>query len=227
MSMSVTIDKVSALAEDGVWRAELAPSAIQRLGKAENSIGENSVLLISDPLYQSAGRELRFRLENTTVLNVGTTSRAIFLSAGQAKTGAAEEDAAASHGAEAATQGTSVGDYGPGDHKFLASLKEVPVPIRETGQELLSRIRQKFPGDLRPYDQRRFINAPDNFWGVQIQIRKQMLKISVRGVPDRFPATGLRVWLDRPPVYSAFKLERASQVDDAMRIIDHADRKGV
>lgn len=225
MSMSITIEKVSALADDGVWRGELAPSAIQRLGKAGNLIGKNSVLLIVDPLYHDAERELRFRLENMTVLNVGTTNRAIFLSAGQAKTWAAEEGAADSHGADVATQGTSLGDYGPGDRKFFASLKEVPTPIQDIGHELLSRIRQKYPGDLKPYEQRRFINTPDNFWGVQIQIRKQMLKISLRGVPDRLPATGLKVWLDRPPVYSAFKIELDSQIDDAMRIIDHADRK--
>ena len=225
MSMSITIDNVSALADDGLWRGELAPSAVQRLGSGEHTVGEKSVLLIVDPVYERDKHELRFKLENTTILNVGTSNQTIFLSTRGAIPASPIEGEATSDTVVDAIPQTSTVNYGPGDRKFLANLEELPEGMQHAGHELLSRIREKFPGDLKPYEQRRYINGPDNFWGVQIQTRKQMLKISVRGVPQRLPTTDLHVWLDRPPVYSAFKIEDVAQVVDAVQIIEHADRK--
>src|SRR5262249_47938480 len=111
-----------------------------------------------------------------------------------------------------------------GDRAFVAALAEVSDSVRAAGTELIRRIRARFPGYLKSYEQRRFFNAPANFWGVQIQVRKQMLKVWVRGTPDKFN-TRLKIWLDRPPIYSAFKIQGPPDLDDAMRIISAAERK--
>ncbi len=184
-------------------------------------------MLVDNADFREEESELRFSLGELAVLNVGQSDRALFVSTNEnAKTANVDVTPTTQEvGTVQVTESaTAIGQ--PGDRQFVDALREMPETIRQAGTEILRQVRQDFPGDLRPYPRRRFFETPDNFWGVEIQVRLKMLKFSVRGVPERFDSRKLEVRLDRPPSYSGFKVAVPQDVAEAVRIIRHADRKG-
>jgi hypothetical protein len=149
------------------------------------------------------------------VLNIGTSSRAIFVldPESEAAAGVSEPSLPPPEGA-------------PGDQAFLqASLGDPRLYVlRPLAEELLSRVRQQFPGELEHLG-RRYVESPDRFWTVAYQPRVKDLKLTVRGVPEHFVVPdGIELKEDRPG-YSTFKISRLDQIPGALSILGQARKK--
>jgi len=226
MAIKGTLDGITQLAP-GIWDGRMRWSENLRLGTPLQAIGLPTVIMVRGAEYDAGTEELRFPLDQVSVLNAGSGERAVFISAnGSVKT---RNEATPQPEAMAEPKDITVdlSKYGTGDHEFEAALSMLSDRVMQAGEEILQKIRERFPGDLKPYPRRRFFNTPDNFWGVEIQTRLQLLKFTVRGKPERFGSSSLKIWLDRPPVYSAFKVSCPDDVDEAVRIISQADRKDI
>jgi hypothetical protein len=195
----------------GVWEVELAPSDVRRLGESGKSIGAISVIALDTSPAAEAGR-ISFDAKTATVLNVGSTSRALIVDG---------------YKAPSLIDRIRLKNEVPisaGDQQFLDSLEILPEPVRDAGKSLLREVRSHFPGDLKRVAAMRFQETPDNFWFVTVQPRVESILITVRGLPERFKPSILAIMLDRRP-YSRFKVRSIKDVPEATRIIRSAIRK--
>ena len=107
-----------------------------------------------------------------------------------------------------------------GDKLFLS---ELPLDLRDLGENLLSGVRNQFPGELS-YEPRsaKFDETPEIFWTVKIQPKVKSLRVTVRGRPNNFKkSTGISLSNDRFG-YSAFVLKHKSQIRGAIDTIIQA-----
>jgi hypothetical protein len=227
----MTISGVRQL-DDRLWETSLAPRDVRTLGSCTSSVGSISVLLLRGASVDEQDGALRFPLDAATVLNIGSDHRTIIIATAPTDT-APEKDTvpkkqpiSPDHAPMPAAAARTIGLSG-GDSEFVEALKSnsLPEDLREAGEAILKRVREHFPGSLKAVGARRFQETPDNFWFVTIQPRDQSLSVTVRGLPDRFNVTSLRVVMDRPP-YSRFKVRGMSDVAEAVRVILNAVRKG-
>lgn len=216
--MLLVIEKAKLL-EEGVWSGTVDPDFLALKSNKTQPSGNYTVVIISNPDFRSQEKELRFKSDHANVVNLGAGQEAIFIQGG-----ANPKKALAQVEGEKIKRKTN-NLIGIGDEIFSQTLREVSPEIQRAGEAVLGEIRNKFQGDLKAYKQRRFFNSPDNFWGVQVQIRLDMLKFWVRGRPEIFSNPGLEIWLDRPPLYSAFKVKSMNDVDQAISIISNAQKK--
>lgn len=226
--MQVTVSGATQI-DESVWTASLLPGDVKLLGPPKSSRGLTSVVLIDHPEFRAEQEELRFVPGSLLVLNAGTGDRAIFIDGGMARRDTEHEPRPGQPDDSDATEADAfVASLGPGDRRFVDTLRELPIEVRQLGIELLRRVRREFPGDLRPYPGRKFIETtPKNFWGVTVQVRLKMFKITVLGAPDRFSFSNLDVSMDRPPSQSGFKLETMEDLDEAIKIIRHAGHEKI
>jgi len=213
MTLLMAVEGAEEL-KQGIWRLSLPPHQALMFGDCRNHQGQRSVLLVSDPKYDAHRSVLQFRIEGVVPLNIGSTSEAIAI--------ADETKEAAVKGAPA----KSPDGYGPGDRDFLRELTLLPREAQEAGKQLLERVRERSPGDLKRGLKRNFSNTPDNFWYVIVQPNAGALSITVRGQPSQFQSSSLDVKDDRPG-YSRFKLSKRSEVEEALRIISQSRRKRI
>jgi len=195
----------------GIWEVELAPSDVRRLGESGKNVGAISVIALNPAPSVEAGK-ISFDAKTATVLNVGSTSRALIIDSYKAPT---------------IFDRIKLRNEAPisaGDRQFLDSLEILPETVREAGKNLLREIRSHFPGDLKRVAATRFQETPDNFWFVTVQPRVESILITVRGLPERFKPSTLAILLDRRP-YSRFKIRSIKDVPEAVRIIRSAIRK--
>ncbi len=197
----------------GVWEAALAPSEVRRLGDGGKNIGAVSGVLLSEkPISENA--QLRFNEAHATVLNVGTTSRTLIVD-GYRPPSLLDKFLSKREGREVVSSG---------DRQFLDSLEQLPGPVREAGEGLLREVRAHFRGELKRVTAARFQETPDNFWFATVQPRAESILITVRGLPERFGSSSLKILEDRRP-YSRFKIQSMKDVPEAVRIIRGAIRK--
>jgi hypothetical protein len=212
MALSITANNAVQLAP-GIWEFQMPPHQVRFFGDCRRTEGARSILLLSGARYSSATQSLFFDAEHAVPLNVGTSSSALAVSA----------DASAD--AKLRTQVIPQdGSYGPGDREFLSLAATLPPEGYEAAQKLLHTIRSKFPGDLHRGLQRNFSNMPDNFWYVIVQPRIGGLSVTVRGEPDRFGESPLKLKRDRPG-YSRFKIVKVQDVPEAIKIIFASKRR--
>lgn len=213
MALMVQIHEASQL-DEGVWKARLSPSEIRFLDpKAENS-GPFSILLLTErPAFDRDKRSLSFNPAGVKLLNAGTSDTAILI-------GAAVNSSLPQSVEPKTTPQTSAGS---GDQKFLQSL---PPNLKDFGEELLSKVRAVFPGDLAFYPTSgKYVQAPDNFWTIRPQPRDRSFRITVRGRPEAFSNAGsLQIKPDMGS-YSSFKVERPSQIEELIRVLMQVRRK--
>ena len=216
--MKMLIEKAKIL-DVGVWRGQIDTDIITPLSKKAQTLGKYTVIMLSNPDFRRQENELRFSGNEADILNLGTTKEAIFIEGEPTHrpSPVAKEINIAVHKANNL--------IGVGDHFFHKALREVSLDVKEAGEVILAEIRKKFPGDLKAYKQRRFFDSPDNFWGVQVQTRLDMLKFWVRGTEENFLPAKLEIKLDRPPLYFAFKVKSMNDVPEAITIISMAQRK--
>lgn len=216
--MKILIEKAKLL-DVGVWKGQIDPDIIAPLSIKAQTLGKYTVIMLSNPDFRRQDNELRFSGSEADILNLGTTKEAIFIEGEPTHipSPVAKEINIAVH--------KENNLIGVGDHFFHKALKEVSPDVKRAGEEILAEIRKKFPGDLKAYKQRRFFDSPDNFWGVQVQTRLDMLKFWVRGTKKIFSHAKLEIKLDRPPLYFAFKVKSMNDVPEAISIIFSAQRK--
>lgn len=219
MAMEISIEKCSVINEL-MWKAEVSPSDIRRLGSPAHVGGVWNVLLLKEARYDPATTTLRFNPDAVTVLSVGNTHAAIMIAEGVP--GASPSMAPSTSTQVETTPREPL--LGSGDQVFLRQLAELPPETAQAGTDLLRAIRTHFPGSLRQISDRRFQETPDNFWFATIQPRDQSIVITVRGLPERYGKTQLNVVVDRPP-YSRFKIRTVHDVGEAFEIIFKAIRK--
>ncbi|HHS97355.1 MAG TPA: hypothetical protein ENK08_05570 [Chloroflexi bacterium] len=110
---------------------------------------------------------------------------------------------------------------GEGDRKFLEEARR-QIPARyELARELLFEVRRLFDGDLEAHPGRRFVEAPVNFWAVQIQPRKKRLRVFIHGGPENYNTDVFRLKRFMNS-YTEFFLESEDQVAEAIRLIKEA-----
>ena len=115
--------------------------------------------------------------------------------------------------------------YVPSMSGDLEYLRRLPDSLEAIGRELLEQVRERWPGDLRPTDQGRYVNSPDNFWTVKIQPRDVSLRVTVRGEPDCLRASAeLGLKADRPG-YSTFKIKEGRDIPLAISVLGRAPRR--
>jgi len=198
---------------DGVWSARLNPSDVKRLGEAQRMSGNKSVIGVLSPIYSSELQRLFIEPAKTTVFNVGDTDAVLVVDLGvdSAPSGRHQPDV---------YKAAAVPTVNNGDAAFLAACKREKLPLHliEAAEKIIDAIRTKFAGHMREGKARKWVNYPDNFLALVIQPRDCSFAVHVWGRPNKFSAASLEIKPDRSR-YSRFKLSRASQLDDTIRII--------
>jgi hypothetical protein len=88
---------------------------------------------------------------------------------------------------------------------------------------LMTRVRQAYAGALvRTESPRRFVETPDNFWGVEIQPRKGTVKLVVRTSEAKLKASGIAYQSERPPSYFAVLIQFDGDVETALKCLSIA-----
>ena len=86
-------------------------------------------------------------------------------------------------------------------------------------KDLLDGVRQRYPGELWEGQARKWVNSPDNFVAITIQPRDRSFAIYARGKSDHYGAlSSIDVRRDRPG-YVQFKFHKASQLEDALKVV--------
>jgi hypothetical protein len=108
------------------------------------------------------------------------------------------------------------------DAEFLGAL---PPQLRDLGEQLLSEVRRRWPGNLHASPSKRFVEGPDNYWTVKIQPVDGSLRITVRGEPERLsadPRLGLKADQNS---YSTFKIRSVDEIPLVLEVLRNARRK--
>lgn len=209
MALSIAIEGVRQL-EPGVWRAVLNPDELRVLGNCGSKLGDISVLLVETPTFEAERERLSVDRRCSFPINVGQTGETIIVETRQVRESASI----------APTR-----RYTLRDEEFLSKISVMPEPLPALGKELLLRVRGHYHEDgLERTSSGKFVEGPDNFWTVKPQPRDRSLAVTVRGRPDSFKPSGLRVNDDRPG-YSRFKLMKADELEEAVRLILTAKRR--
>jgi len=233
--MDVTFGEVRAI-DAGVWTGPLSAADAKRLPGAPLKIAGPHVVLLQRPAWNGAALKAPF--ENVSVLALGQGEAAIYLSAeAGARRAVAHAIAAAPADAPAATAAPVTSEIAtpapareptprrPGDsgddEAFIAGLDEIGSDMVRTGRALLTRIRALHDGALARTagNPRLFVETPDNFWSVEIQPRRQAIKLVVRTTEEKLRRAGLPYDSERPPSYWAMKIYGDCDVETALRFL--------
>ena len=108
---------------------------------------------------------------------------------------------------------------GRGDRAFLVQCEHhLNLELNVLAKDLLSSVRDRYPGELLEGLARKWVNHPSNFFALTIQNRDQSLAVHVKGEPKWFTASTLAIKRDRG-CYSRFKLTGPTQLEDALRVV--------
>jgi hypothetical protein len=211
MALALKISDAEQI-DDGTWRVLVPPHQVQQFASSPRTIGERSVIMLTSWTFNPGLKELSFPLDAAVALNVGTTSKTIVLTARN----------------DTSNDQTENGDnaiLGMGDRSFLALSKaELTADMAKAAEDLLLRVRERSPGDLKRGKSRNFSETPDNFWYVIVQNRINQLSITVRGPVSHFEGVAnLQIKDDRGN--TRFKVQSPQDLDDALKLIMHAIRK--
>jgi hypothetical protein len=202
--MEIVMKTDKKLSEE-VWEAKVEPSEVGLFGKPFAESGPVSVIQVTGAVT-SDDTTLQFDPRHAQVLNRGRSDRAIVIANGLRG------------GRERAADVSSAGDQ-----RFLADTAVDPK-VHRIASRLLAGVRSMSPGSLM-YTPSRYVDTPDNFWTVKPQTKRaHSLAITVRGKPELFQPSTLRIVDDRPG-YSRFTVDSDSQIDDAIAAIRRARRK--
>lgn len=215
MGLNVTASDVRELGP-GLWRFEMPPHQVKLFGAGAKSLGSRSVLLIEKYKFDAQKKELQFSIDHVATINIGRAAEAIGIA-----TDVHEQDTRHILGSGQKSKSSC----GPGDQEFLRlARQELPEDMYKVAIRLLTKIRERFPGDLERGQSRNFFDTPDNFWYVIIQPRISQLSITVRGSVEHFQRIAkLEIKDDRGN--TRFKVRSEGDVEAALDMIFHAKRK--
>ena len=216
MAMRMVLEGVKACG-GSVWLAELAPQEVrQRLGEPRHTQGRPSVVLLAGLQFDAGPRRLEFDPSGVVVLNLGTTTDVVLVDT-------RDPGSVAMTGAPAVAAEPAPA-LGPGDQAFLTMVRRDAPRLLPTARGLVSGVRALFPGDLVRGRRRSFVEGPDNFWAVDIQPRAGNFQVHVRGKPERFTGSPLKLMKDRGS-YTRFYVRDPAEADAAVGLIAQAPRK--
>ena len=225
--MDVSFGQVRAI-DAGVWTGALSQGDAKRLPGAPLKIAGPHVLLLQRPAWD--GQVLKAPFDGVSVLALGSAEAAIFLSAADARPAASDDHATASPEAAAETPAPSPAPRRPDDtgddEAFIAELNEIGSDMARTGRALITRIRAIHHGALaRAASPRLFVETPDNFWSVEIQPRRQAIKLVVRTTEEKLLRAGLPYDGERPPSYFAMKIYGDGDIEASLQFLAQATSK--
>jgi len=228
VALRISITDVSAQGA-GVWSVRLTPADVRRLGDSRSSFGCRSVLATTGAIFNDATRELSVAPGATTVLNIGATDDALVIEVGQRGDVVEAEDAEAEDTIKSYNFIESVAGHRKtlerGDAAFLAECRRLmPPDLTQAAEQLLSAVRQEFPGEVEEGLARKWVNYPRNFFAITIQPRDVSFAIHIKGHPNHFAAPSLDIKMDRSS-YSRFKLSNANQLSDAIGVVMMSGRR--
>jgi len=202
----------AASSSPGIWLTHVPPHELRMLGAPSLSRGNTSILLVQTPAFDEENERLTVLAEGLTLLNLGTTNRTLVVDAKL-------------QDASALVAGPS--SEAPGDREYRTLVDmHLKGEAREVAHEILTKIREASPGDLKRGERNNFSNSPSNFWYVIVQPRTQCLSITVRGEPETFGTSSLQLVTDRPG-FTRFQLRSSVDLDEALRIIHASRQKGI
>ena len=213
--MRVTVEEVVSGA-DGVWTVQIDPQRLLRLANPIHQEGHISILMVSKPLFDDQNHSLQFNLDSALLLNLGNTTKAIFIDSAE------DEILQKSKNAQPVLEVSSK-CLTSGDNLFFEELKRLPELQQNLGEELLKTIRQEFPGELKFHQKSgKFVESPDNFWVVRVQPRAKSLRIIVYGNPYSYdPQNTIGLKPDMAG-YSNFVIDKKQQLSEAVNVIRKA-----
>jgi hypothetical protein len=201
--MKITLEDCVELSP-GIWRTCLGDRGLDVLGRPEHAEGSRSVVLLNEKPVFTQERSLTFPLSAARVVNRGSADEVLLV-------------ATTPDGGPAPPRSLN------GDQEFL---KNLPSYLYDVGSELLNRIRSEFPGELRFHPRsKKFVESPDNFFTIRIQPHDRSLRITVRGLPQKFRKPRSLELKQDMTSYSAFKIASADEIHEAIEILRQADRK--
>ena len=237
LKLKMTIDGAKYV-DNGIWRATLDPEEAATLGECVRRSGPYSVLMIDSAMdFNPSSRAITFDPNSIILLNIGSSDQAIILSTETIQETEEPDTALNTDPSEPPVEepptpadtdlnGEKIPEMelsqtlSTGDKLFLS---ELPAGVRDLGETLLSEVRRLFPGELN-YEPRsaKFDETPSIFWTIKILPGENALRITVRGTPESFdPVSGIDLQLDKFG-YSAFLVNRRSQISSALSIIKQA-----
>lgn len=208
--LQVSINNAEKISSD-LYRAKLVPSQVRFFGNANKSVGDTSIIYIEENAYQydAKNQVISFDPQSINLINVGNTDDVLILTK-------------VSKTLVENVLTTQPKLINPGDVKFIGSL---PTELKNLGKKFISEVRKHFNGDLKTSDSGKFIESPDNFWTVKIQPRDKSLRVTVRGIPSHFRGIHKIILKDDMAGYSSFKLINESEIEEAIKIINQANKK--
>ena len=211
MSLLITITGAKSLGPN-LWEARLPPQRVRQLGGSPTSVGQRSVLFLSDFIFSEKEKELTFEFDAITPINIGTSDKVIVLGS------TVNED-------QMPETPISSECLGKGDQEFLNLCeKELSADMFHTAKLLLTEVRRVSSGELKRGTKKNFSETPDNFWYVVVQNRIDQLQITVRGPVEHFAQiSALELKDDRGN--TRFKVKAEADIGEALKLILHAIRK--
>ena len=215
MALKMSVGGVTAI-EKGVWTGQLSPADIRRFGECRTNVGAISVLGLTRPVFSPDTQTLSIDPDDASVLNIGTSDKALFLDLG--RQGEPEV-----RGAQRVSRSDQFDKADVpaaiGDQAFIVECRRhLNEDLVVMAEELLSAVRQRYPGKLNEGKARKWVNLPDNFFALTIQNRDMSFAVHVKGAPSDFVAPSLDIKKDRG-TYSRFKLKNATQLRDTVHVI--------
>ena len=193
---------------DGIYQTPASQSDIDFLLKQASSkgMGPSLVILKQVPEYDGEVQTISFPADAVVPVYRGTEKRLLMISSSQNSSYAEADD---------------MGE--DGDNAFIQGL---PRELSVLGKAILARIRSHAVGHLVYHSSsKKYVETP-NYWVIKIQPRDLSLRITVYGEPDSFSVPNKSISLKADMgSYSAFKVEKIEQVDDAVSVILQAKEK--
>jgi hypothetical protein len=209
--MRVIIEQVSAGA-GGIWTASIDPQRLMRLASPVRQGGGLSVLFVTRPFFDEVTHSLQFDLDSAVLLNLGNTFEAVLI---DSRDKDIQQPAPELYKRE----------ISEGDLSFLEELKRLPDSLQAIGKQLLTEVRNVYPGKL-VFSQRsgKFIESPDNFWVIRIQPRDKSFRVIVYGSPLEHGSKETIELKDDMASYSNFKIDSQQQLTEAVDVILQSKR---
>jgi hypothetical protein len=202
---------------DGVWESEIEPEDVRRFGSTAPRRGDISVVgLVGRP--RVCGSYVEFDANCVNVLNIGGTTKCVLI--------ALEDEQEFLPPVHAVENGVpALVAREDGDLSFLGECRRhFSKDMYALAELFLSKIREKHSGSMREGLARKWVNYPDNFIAITIQNRDQSMAVYAKGDADRLAGfRSIEVRPDRPG-YVRFKLYRATQLGEALQVIEASAR---
>lgn len=206
--MLISFPRNPGMSASRVIVAGLTPEDAEHLPGAPIRVGGRHIVLLKEAAVEE--RELKAPMSAIQILALGDAREAIFI---------IDEKPAPIPVRRLVQE--------KGDAAFLEKVgEEIGRERQRVATALLKRIRETYEGDLTPTENpRKFIESPDNFWAVEIQVRKEMLKFIIRANESVLSKSSIAYASERPPSYFYIKVAEDRDIETALRFLALADRK--